>query len=356
MSQQQPLSSQPGSSGIRKKPLSGRWKRRRERARQGLALVPSLLTLANAVCGIAAIIKVAKIQWAADITAASPYFWATNLKEAALLILLGMVFDMLDGRVARITKTTSDFGGELDSLSDAITFGVAPGVITIMANAEARFPGSPFWTKLAWAGASVGRSGMAKLAWVFGIAYACGAVSRLARFNVENSHEEKAHMEFKGLPSPAAAGVVATLVLLQSYLLGTGTHVIKPVESSYVLSVGNGITYILPFVALGLGYLMVSKFKYVHIANKYLKGRKPFYYLRIIFIAAVCLALLPEVFGALLFAGFALTGPINGWKNRLLGTAPAPAPPVGAAPPVPPAQPQPPAASADVAPQPATGT
>ncbi|MEZ0228523.1 MAG: phosphatidylcholine/phosphatidylserine synthase [Planctomycetota bacterium] len=336
MNQQQPSSL--SASGSRKKSLSNRWGRRRERARQGLAIVPSLLTLGNAVCGIAAIIKVAKIQWAADVTAASPYFWATNLKEAALLILLGMVFDMLDGRVARLTKTTSDFGGQLDSLSDAITFGVTPGVITIMANAEARFPAHPFWTKLAW---------------VFGIAYAVGGISRLARFNVENDHDEKAHLEFKGLPSPAAAGVIATLVLLQSYLLGTGTHTfVPPVDTSYLENVGYAITYILPFVALGLGYLMVSKFKYVHVANKYLKGRKPFYYLRILLVAGVCLALLPEVFGALLFAGFALTGPILSWKNRVLGTGQAPAPPLGAAP----SAALPPASPPDIAPQPATGT
>lgn len=332
------------SSTNKRKPLSGSWKRRRERARQGLAIVPSLLTLGNAVCGIAAIIKVAKIQWGPAVTAVSPYFWATNLREAALLILLGMVFDMLDGRVARLTRTTSDFGGQLDSLSDAITFGVAPGVMTIMANAEARFPTHPFWTKLAW---------------VFGIAYACGAISRLARFNVENSHDEKAHLEFKGLPSPAAAGVVATLLLLQSYLLGTGTHiVVPPFDSSYLETVGYGITYLLPFVSLGLGYLMVSKFRYVHVANKYLKGRKPFYYLRMLFAAGVCLALLPEVFGALLFAGFALTGPALSWKNRLMGSgaaAPSPAPPAldGAPDATPPAQPLP---NADGAPRPATGT
>lgn len=326
----------------KKKPVSARWKKRRE-LRQGLAILPSLLTLGNAICGIAAIIKVAKIQWA--VTEISPYYWANNLRDAALLILLGMVFDMLDGRVARLTRTTSDFGGQLDSLSDAVTFGVAPGIITIMANAEARFPAHPFWTKLAW---------------VFGIAYACGAISRLARFNVENSHDEKAHLEFKGLPSPAAAGVIATLVLLQSYLLGTGTHnIVAPVETSYLMNAGYAITYLLPFVSLGLGYLMVSKFKYTHVANRYLKGRKPFYYLRILLVLGVCLALLPELVGAVVFCGFALTGPFHWWRSRLFGgtATQAPAPPVlEAAPAVSPALPQPPLVAGDVAPRPATGT
>ncbi len=317
----------------RKQPSSGRWK---GRGKRGLAILPSLLTLGNAICGISAIIKVAKIQWAAEAT--SPYFWGTNLRDAALLILFGMVFDLFDGRVARMTRTTSDFGGQLDSLSDAITFGVAPGVLTIMANAEARFPGQPFWTKLAW---------------VFGIAYSCGAVARLARFNVENDHDEKAHMEFKGLPSPAAAGVIATLTLLQSWLLGFGTHV-AAVTNDALLDFAKAITFVLPFVALGLGYLMVSKFRYVHVANRYFRGRKPFYYLRVLFIPAVLAALVPEVAGALIFFTFALTGPILALRTRgrpqvatVPETTPASLPP--------PAQPLP-AAEAPALPKPATGT
>jgi CDP-diacylglycerol--serine O-phosphatidyltransferase len=327
-------------SGSKKRP-SSRWKRRRERAQKGLSILPSLLTLGNGICGIAAIIKVAKIQWGPTVTEASPYFWAINLREAALLILLGMVFDMLDGRVARLTRTTSDFGGQLDSLSDAITFGVAPGVMTIMANAEARFTEHHFWTKVAW---------------VFGIAYACGAIARLARFNVENDHDEKAHQEFKGLPSPAAAGVIATLILLQSYLLGTGSHAFPALpDTSWLTTIGTDITFVLPFVALGLGYLMVSKFRYVHLANRYLKGRKPFWYLRVVFVAGVCLALLPEVFGALAFGIFALTGPVLAWRTRLLGPA---APPATETPTAPlaaaPAQPATPPATPPVS-QPATG-
>ena len=328
-------------SGAKKRP-SSRWKRRRERAQKGLSILPSLLTLGNGICGIAAIIKVAKIQWN---VLDGPYHWALNLREAALLILLGMVFDMLDGRVARLTRTTSDFGGQLDSLSDAITFGVAPGVLTIMANAEARFTEHHFWTKVAW---------------VFGVAYACGAIARLARFNVDNDHDEKAHLEFKGLPSPAAAGVIATLVLLQSYLLGTGSHAFPALpDTSWLTTIGTDITFVLPFVALGLGYLMVSKFRYVHLANRYLKGRKPFWYLRVVFVAGVCLALLPELFGALAFGIFALTGPVLAWRTRLLGPATPPTTEAGtdARGPAAPEQPAPAPAQPATTPasQPATG-
>jgi CDP-diacylglycerol--serine O-phosphatidyltransferase len=297
------------------KAKSGKWRKGRERARKGLAILPSLLTISNAICGIAAIVKIAKIQWfmpAAD-AVAQGVDWASNFRDAAMLILLGMVFDVLDGRVARLTRTTSDFGGQLDSLSDAITFGVAPGLLAIMANAEARFPMHPFWTKVAW---------------VFGIAYSCGAVTRLARFNVQNDHDEKAHLEFTGLPSPGAAGVMATLVLLQSYLLGRGNrNVTNFVDATLVEKVGQGITFVLPFAALACGYLMVSKFKYVHAANKYLKGRAPFYYVRLAFLPIVLFALLPEVMAWVVFTFYAATGPIMALRAKPATDAlPAPAP------------------------------
>src|SRR5262249_28260071 len=146
---------------------SGRWRRRREK---GLAILPSLLTLGNAVCGFGAIIKVASIQWANG-----PAHAFSSFRDAAVPILIAMRFDMLDGRVARMTRQTSDFGGQLDSLSDAITFGVAPAILVAVANSKERFPDHPFW---------------AKTAWVFAAAYACGAILRLARFNVENKHDE----------------------------------------------------------------------------------------------------------------------------------------------------------------------
>src|SRR5262249_45876731 len=141
--------------------------------------------------------KVASIQWAAG-----PAQAFSSFRDAAVLILIAMVFDMLDGRVARMTRQTSDFGGQPDSLSHADTVRGAPALPLAVANSKERFPEHPFW---------------AKTAWVFAAAYACGAILRLARFNVENKHDEEAHIQFKGLPSPAAAGVVATLVLLQTY-------------------------------------------------------------------------------------------------------------------------------------------
>ena len=124
---------------------------------------------------------------------------------------------------------------------------------------------------------------------------------------------------------------------------------------------------LLPFVALGVGYLMVSKFRYVHVGNKYLKGRKPAEYLTAIIFGAALAVLFPEIVAALLFCGFALSGPLLSFRNWMVGTSGSPeaaAAPAASSPepaqepaqttPTPPASPPPPAPSPadDVAPGP----
>jgi CDP-diacylglycerol---serine O-phosphatidyltransferase len=262
----------------------------RDRARKGLSLLPSMLTLANMICGFYAIVHVGAVVWKDG--QPDP---ANSFQAAAIAILIAMVFDMLDGRVARMTNSTSDFGAQLDSLADAITFGVAPGVMVAMLHAMGRYGGGqPFWSKVAW---------------VFGMVYACAAVIRLARFNVETSdHSEEAHLTFKGLPSPAAAGVVATLILLQHRFTGT--------------QLGQGLLNAMPFVALASGYLMISRFKYPHLANRFLKGRKPAEYLTAIVFGAVPAILFPEVTIAIGFCGFALSGPVLGFRDWMLASPP----------------------------------
>ncbi|MEZ6183987.1 MAG: CDP-alcohol phosphatidyltransferase family protein [Planctomycetota bacterium] len=280
----------------------------RDRAKKGLALLPSLLTLANMVCGFYAIVHVGAVDWVDGEPLPANSFLA-----AAVAILIAMVFDMLDGRVARMTNSTSDFGAQLDSLADAITFGVAPGVIVAMLHAMGRYNNEyPLWSRMAW---------------VFGAAYACGAVVRLARFNVHTeSHDEEAHLWFKGLPSPAAAGVIASLVLVNAFFLSErGNHRLSWIEPNTMELVGHVIVTALPFVALGIGYLMVSQFRYVHFANAYLRGRKPADYLvAVIFLGALG-ALVPEISLAIIFCGFALTGPLRALRAYWRGeTEPEP--------------------------------
>ncbi len=288
----------------KKKSRSGRRRVIRDRARRGLALLPSLLTLANLVCGFFAIIHVGAVTW--EDGAPLP---VDSFQVAAMAIMLAMVFDMLDGRVARMTNSTSEFGAQLDSLADAVTFGVAPGVMVAMLHAMGRYGGvQPFWSRMAW---------------IFGAAYACAAVIRLARFNVAtDSHEESAHLEFTGLPSPAAAGVIATLVLLHSFLLSDRADTrLAWIEPNLVELSAQRLLDLLPFVALGCGYLMVSRFRYAHVANKFLKGRKPVDYLTGAIFLAVLVALFPEVCAAVTFCGFALTGPVLGFRAWLQGAS-----------------------------------
>ncbi len=275
----------------------------RDRARKGLAILPSLLTLGNLVCGFYAIVHVGAVVWSNGQPVPGDSFVV-----AAYAILLAMVFDMLDGRVARMTQSTSDFGAQLDSLADVVTFGVAPGVMVAMLHAMGRYEGAAPMAS--------------KMAWVFGAAYACAGATRLARFNVETaSHEEDAHLVFKGLPSPAAAGVIATLILLQDYLAR---------GSGLALEAADLLLRVMPFCALAAGYLMVSKFKYVHVANRYLKGRKPADYLSGAIFAGVLAALFPEVVAAVCFVGFALSGPAlalrDAWRGAPSQPPAAPAP------------------------------
>jgi CDP-diacylglycerol--serine O-phosphatidyltransferase len=278
-----------------------RVRRRRERTRKGISLLPSLLTLGNLVCGFGAIIRVSLIEFEGQRLTADGQ---ASLFYAGCLIFLAMIFDALDGRVARLTKSTSDFGGELDSLCDAITFGVTPGIMVVLLNPISRFPNG-FWGQAAW---------------VFGVAYACGAVLRLARFNVENTHDDAAHDSFEGLPTPAAAGVIASFALLYSFLSGPRVGWLNVFGEETPELVATWVLYILPLVALGLGYLMISRHRYVHIVNVYFRGRKSFDHLNSFLVIGALLALfivyLPEIFAVMAFGGFALSGPLRSFIHR----------------------------------------
>src|SRR5579863_10156594 len=165
------------------------------RRQKVFAVLPTMLTLRNGVCGFGAITFAAEVGLAERMRMG----WGRDNVEclwiAAILIFLAMVFDMLDGRAARWAKQTSEFGAELDSLCDAVSFGVAPAVILIKFTAESEPPMM-----------------IARLLWAIAVLYVVCAILRLARFNVETG-EEDSHDYFSGLPSPAAAGTVASFMI-----------------------------------------------------------------------------------------------------------------------------------------------
>ena len=158
-----------------------------------IAVLPTLLTLGNGVCGFASIAVASSIKGQTDPGANLCYV------VSAVLIFAAMIFDALDGYVARLARSVSDFGKELDSLCDAVSFGVAPGFLLLCLGED--------WGM---------NNRMRQVIAVIAAFYMVCAILRLARYNVESTPDPNAGKRFKGLPSPAAAGCVASLCLLRS--------------------------------------------------------------------------------------------------------------------------------------------
>jgi len=148
-------------------------RRAKPRIRRGVSLLPSLFTMGNMFCGYACVV----------------YSVRSEFENAALFIGVAIVLDMLDGRIARLTGTESEFGGELDSLADVISFGVAPAILAF-----------------AW-----GLSTLGRLGWAAGFLYVAAAALRLARFNLQGAGAGDKRY-FAGMPSPPAAGITAATV------------------------------------------------------------------------------------------------------------------------------------------------
>jgi CDP-diacylglycerol--serine O-phosphatidyltransferase len=255
---------------------------------RSITILPSLVTLLNGVCGFASIVL------AAD----------HNFVLAGYFILLAMIADMIDGHLARMSKSTSSFGGQLDSLCDIISFGVAPAFLMFKI----------FEFKVELRQSEL----LERFVWLAAAAYMCCAAIRLARFNVENVKEESSHTSFTGLPSPAAAGVIISLVIFHQQRLmkffdeGSGGFVISE----------NILIYSLPIIALLTAALMVSRVKYPHLVNQYLRGKKPIGHLMWLLAAIGIVWWNLQLALVLLFCGFAVGGPVK-WLYLKLAHRPA---------------------------------
>lgn len=219
-----------------------------------IAILPSLITILNGICGFSAIIFAAKEPG----DSIGPY---SCYAIAGYLVILAMVADMLDGRLARMSKNTSSFGGQLDSLCDIISFGVAPAFLMLKVLEHQLILAGMGDEKL-----------LHRFIWLAGAAYISCAAIRLARFNVENEEDESAHMSFVGLPSPAAAGVIVSLIIFHQEAL---PEILDKNGMAYALCEST-IMFALPLAGLSVAILMVSRFRYPHVLNQYLKGKKPF--------------------------------------------------------------------------------
>ena len=239
-----------------------RWHELRERRSKGIFLLPSLLTTGNLFCGFFALLLTVENRYT----------------EAALAIFVAMLMDILDGRVARLMKATTQFGLEFDSLADVVSFCVAPAFLIYSFALSAL--GRP-----AWFGA-----------FLFVI---CGAL-RLARFNVHTGTVDRRF--FVGLPTPAAAGLVVSTVI-----------VLKGVEL---------VPWLLLTIAVGTyvaALLMVSTFRYWSFKEFDFARRRPLWTLLVMVLSVMIVATRHEVFLFLIFAGYAVSGPL---RRLVVGRAP----------------------------------
>jgi CDP-diacylglycerol--serine O-phosphatidyltransferase len=280
-----------------------------------IAILPSLVTLMNGLCGFTAIIFASRgldMIWRPNLL---PKVNISFFALAGYMIFLGMIADVLDGHVARISKSTSGFGAQLDSLCDAISFGAAPAFLML---------------KLVEAYTSLFHFENVRFSLLFSravyliaIIYVMCAIIRLARFNVETKEDETAHLSFAGLPSPPAAGLIVSMVILQQDLLP------KVKEWSALASHNFEVIAILvlPLVTLMAGLLMVTRIPYPHVMNRLLRGKKRFSTFLLIVFALLFVIWNIQLAMVVGFSAFMLYGLIR-WlvlpsKRNVQKTAPA---------------------------------
>jgi len=221
---------------------------------RGIYLLPNLFTTAALFSGFYAV--VASMQG--------------NFESAAIAVFVAMVLDGLDGRVARMTNTSSKFGAEYDSLADMVSFGVAPSLVAFN-----------------WVLDDIGKVG-----WCAAFIYVAGAALRLARFNTQIGSVDKRY--FIGLPSPAAAAAVAGLVWA---------------ATEFEVD-GSGYAYFIALYVALAGVLMVSNVLYYSFKDVDFKGKVPFLILAGIALLFAVISISPPLFLWLLFLVYAASGPV----------------------------------------------
>ena len=236
-------------------------------------ILPNLFTATNFSLGIYAITLMLKGD--------------NNYYQAGFCIFFATIFDVFDGLIAKLTNTTSAFGEEFDSLADLTSFGIAPAIMVYRASLS-------FMD-------SEGLKGIGKFGFLICVVYAGCTALRLARFNSKIEDESKS---FLGIPSPAAAGLIA------SYFILSGSELLPLVVTDFITQ------WILPVVTTGLGLLMVSNIKYSAPAKQNIWKKHPFVYL---ILAAGIIALIITNIGAGLFClaiFYAVSGPVNYFRNK----------------------------------------
>ncbi len=231
---------------------------------RSLAILPTLITLGNLLCGFAAIHFSMRAMYdlgAGFATSSMPplnqsileRMLPSALSVGAGLIVVGMILDLFDGLIARATRSTTNFGGQLDSLADVVTCGVAPAILMIAF--ITRELSSDFFPS------PLSEHFMGRAMWIAAAFYVACAAIRLARFNVEHAKADFDYKSFRGIPSPGAAAVMAALIFFQD----------QPEGESF----RSAIAYSLPVISILLAFLMVSRFHYGKLHRGYLMSKQP---------------------------------------------------------------------------------
>lgn len=225
------------------------------RRRRGIYLLPNLFTTAALFAGFYSIVAAMN----------------ASFESAAVAIFVAMILDGMDGRIARMTNTQSDFGVQYDSLSDMVSFGIAPALVVYQ-----------------WSLATLG-----KLGWLGAFIFAAATALRLARFNTQAASADKRF--FQGLPCPAGAAVIASMIWL--------------VESREVIGGSDILAFTFPLTIL-VGILMVSNVRYHSFKQIDLRGRVPFVAVLIVVCIFVFIASEPPLVLFLLSMVYAVSGPV----------------------------------------------
>jgi CDP-diacylglycerol---serine O-phosphatidyltransferase len=248
-------------------PLRSREHRRRRMRRHGrrayirsVYFLPSMATLGNAICGFGAMHVAALYPHTQSPDPITTFFSSHRFIIAAYLIFGAMLFDAIDGRLARFTRHTTDFGGQLDSLADVISFGAAPAFLALELF-KAVYGGAP--------------AALSRLIWAIGALYMSCAALRLARFNVSNEHGEQHHFSFLGLPSPAAGGTIAAWILMQQDVARSAFEWGPYSRIGWAMGHLSSLCIVaLPIIVLLVGLLMISHIRYPHLVNRHLRGKR----------------------------------------------------------------------------------
>jgi CDP-diacylglycerol--serine O-phosphatidyltransferase len=229
--------------------------------RRGIYLLPNLFTTAALFSGFYAVIAAI----------------AGHYVDAAMAVFIAGILDALDGRIARLTNTTSAFGVQYDSLSDMCSFGIAPALVMYTWSLVTLKEFGPLWGKVGWTAAFI---------------YAACAALRLARFNTQVGMADKRF--FQGLASPAAAG------LLMSFLWA----------SSELNMDGKTVQFVTPFLTILAGGLMVSRVRYFSFKAGPKSDKVPFYWIPLVMLVLVALYLDPAIVLLCIASLYVISGPL----------------------------------------------